>query len=566
MIPSIRWPVLHRGVRARAGRALLAAAVLIATGCASHSRPPVRPSPETLPPGSPLLSRTLPESDAWLRHYLMVGDHAQGLAAATAHRSGLAPRDPLVRAFQEALIRRQAGDYQGSNRNLEWAEIEVERRYTRSVSRAAASLLVNDGVIPYTPPAPELLMVPYYRMLNYLALGEMDGALVEARKANALLSRLGRDDPDRCGERGMLQYLAGLIQSAGRETGDALVSLRLAARSFEECGGTPAGSDQAFAADIWRAAGAAGIPEIADSIAEHHPHVGGPDQTGDLVLLLEHGYVAHRAEQSIHVPIFPKDVEGLESGDESGIGAAAGSIVSRLMNNLLERGAMGTAWDDRPVVQWAYAAGGAYILRLAWPAIHLEATRPAGVRVWVGDSLVASVVEANLSASLHEELEAQRVAILTRAVARGVVKYLASREIEKKADEKSGDVAAFLVGRVANAAANHLEQADLRGWSLLPDRISMIRARLPDGSYRVRVESLARDGSTVLIEDLGEVSVRSGELSLLSRRVWGQESGALLPAQAASHATQGHADEPRPQWHDPPASAPAQPYEDRPEP
>jgi uncharacterized protein len=490
----------------------------------------------------------------------MVGQHAQGLAAATAPRSGLAPRDALVRAFQEALIRRQAGDWEGSNRALEWAEIEAERRYTRSVARAAASLLVNDGVMAYTPPTPELLMVPYYRMLNYLALGEMDGALVEARKANALLARLRRDHRAACGEHAMLQYLAGLIQAAGRETDDALVSLRLAARAFEGCGAAPAVGRGVLAADVWRAAGAAGIPEIADSVAQHHPEAATTGEAGDLVLLLEHGYVAHRAEQSIHIPIFPEDVEGLENGDEGGIASAAGRIVSRVMNNLLERRAMGAAWDDLPALQWAYAAEGAYILRLAWPTVRLEAARAAEVRVWVGDSLMVAIVEENVSAGMQEELEEQRTAILSRAVARGIVKYLASREVEKKTDEKGGDVAAFLVGRIANLAANHLEQADLRGWSLLPDRISMVRVRLPDGSYPVRVESLGRDGSTLLIEDFGEVSVRSGELSVISRRVWGPDSGALLPPMAAVLDPPADGDDPQPNPSSP------EPHVDRPEP
>jgi hypothetical protein len=514
----------------------LALAVVL-TGCAHREPLPMRPAPETLPEESPLRSHSLRESDAWLRHYVMTGDDREAIEALEP-RSPLAPRDRLVRSLQEGLVLHQAGDYARSNHALQWAEEEADRRFTRSVTRAAASLVVNDGVMAYTPTRAELVMVPYYRMLNYLALGDREAALVEARKANALLARLPRATGDRCREDGMLQYLAGVVQANGGEVNDALVSLRQSESVLRACQQPSPALQRTIGAELYRVARAAGEEEIADSVAVRYQlDRGSAAPGGDLLLLVENGFVAHRAEQSLHVPILPEDVEGLKSEDEAGVSAAAERITARLLQNAWDRQVWGRSWDDSPFVQWANALDGAYILKLSWPALRLEAARPLGTRVWVDDALAPVTTASDLSAVVFDEMEAQRAAVLSRMVARGVVKYLLSREIEKTGDKKGGEVAGFVLGRLSNFAANQMEQADLRSWSLLPDRISMVRVRLPEGPHRVRIETLGPHGEVMAVRDLGEVRIRRNEVAVVGERVWGADGGELpLPRAPEGYA------------------------------
>ena len=350
---------------------------------------------------------------------------------------------------------------------------------------------------------------------------------MEARKANALLARLERDAGDGCREDGMVLYLAGLVQRSAGELNDALVSLRQAERAFARCEGRPEVLEGGLARDLHSAARAAGLREVADSVAARYslepglPVSAAP--TGELLLLVEEGYVAHRAEQALHVPIFPEEVEGLEGDDEDGIAEAAARIAARMLADASDRERYGRAWSDEPVVQFAAAMEGAHILRLAWPSLRMEAARPAGVRVQVGDSVLALSPAGDLSGVMHDELEGRRVATLARMVARGVTKYLVTREVERKSEKEGGEIAGFLAGRIANFAANRTEQADLRSWSLLPDRVSLARARLPEGTHRVRIQTLGRDGEVIATEEVGEVRVEPGRLVVLSRRVFGGE-------------------------------------------
>lgn len=490
---------------------------------------PTRPSWESLPSGSPLRSRTLSEKDAWLRHYLMFGELDPALGA-FGEDSPLAPRDRLLRALQQGLVLHEAGEYAASNAVLEWAEVEADLRYTRSLSREAASLLVSDRVLAYTPPAAELVMVPYYRMLNYLALGDGDGALVESRRAVALLGRLERAPVERCNADGLLQYIAGLVQHAQGEVNDALVSLRQAERAFAACEGSPGTGASTVAEDLYRVAVQAGVREVADSVAERYALDGSTLRgagagEGDLLVVLEHGFVAHRTQDALHIPIPDDDLKGLKGDDHDGLARFAGH-VSR---SLLYAQAGETGWRRRHRAYrgsaWYDALDDAYILRLAWPTYRLEANRPRAVQVAVGDAVTQPVELGNLSLLMREELARERPEMLVRLVLRGITKYLITQELEEKTEEKHGEAMGFLAGALANLAGNSLEQADTRSWTLLPDRVSLVRMRLPEGSYPVQVEVVGEGGGS-WTRDLGDVTITAGQLAVVRQRVWARDAEA----------------------------------------
>jgi hypothetical protein len=523
----------------RRARVLVVSLLLAATGagCASSGVPlPMRPGPAALPPGSPLLSRTLGEGDAWLRHYLMRSDYDAALEV--LRRSSARPGDRLLRALQEGVVLHHAGRYVESNRLFEWAEQEADRRYTRSLRREVGSLIINDRVLAYSPSAGELAIIPYYRMLNYLALGSMESAVVEARKSGAYLARLDGRKQDACLGFGLVQYLAGQVYTAAGERNDALVSLRQAEHSFGACGPTrnphlPAG----FAADLLQAALTLGVQEVADGVIERYgiePEPASADM-GDLIVLLEHGFVAHRVEQDILVPILKDEIAGLEQGENASTLSAAGQITTRLAAAMLTGPEAHHLWDQSV---WNLSRDGhrgkdgligtrevAQVLRLSWPVMRLEASRAASARLIVDGQAVDAPALEDVSARLVRDLESRRAAILMRMVARGLIKYTLSREAEEQTEKKSSEFLGRLVGFFTNTAGNLLEQADTRSWSLLPDQIAVARLRVPAGERHVKIELLDTHGAVNRIVDLGMVSVQPGGRVFLSQRVWGADPG-----------------------------------------
>jgi uncharacterized protein len=516
-LPSGRW-------RSIASGAWVAILLSIATGCASAgTRLPMRPAPETLPIGSPLRLSTLSDGDAWLRHHMTVG--AYGEARTLLARPRLyAGADRLLVTLQEALVLRAEGDLARSNALLEWADLEAERRYVRSVSESVGSLIVNDRVVSYTPTSTELAMIPYYRMMNFLGSGDVDAAAVEARRIGAVLERGDRGPARRCGEDGMLQYLSGLVFEAAGERNDALVALRRADRAFGECPGGRTAAPAAFGSDLLRVAVSLGIEEVADSTMHHYTSAASApsrSDSGEVLVIIERGFVAHLSEGAIHVPIFDEEVDRLESGDAAAIAESAAAIAARLVGNAAERAYWGRTWDDHPAARFGYVASGTYLLRLAWPAAHRSATPPAEMRLTVGTGAVALDPATDLSALMAIEADERWTGAMTRTVTRGLIRFLATREMEKKAEKQGGELLGFVTGRLANLAGNELERADTRSWSLLPDQIFVGRLTLPAGTHRVILEvDHARGVGETATLDLGEVTVEAGGFVLVDQRIW----------------------------------------------
>lgn len=141
-----------------------------------------------------------------------------------------------------------------------------------------------------------------------------------------------------------------------------------------------------------------------------------------------------------------------------------------------------------------------------------------------GDTAGVPVAASDLSSAVTRRWDAQRPAMVARMVTRGVAKYLAAREAEKKGDKES-EALGWLAGRAVNLAGNVMERADTRSWSLLPDRISVARLTLPPGEHDVEIQVLAPDGSVAQTLDLGRVSLNAGATRIVHRRVWGAENG-----------------------------------------
>jgi len=515
-------------------RRLVSAAVrgglvpLALAACAGPGAYPRMPAPESLPANSPLLSQSLGRTDAWLRRYVMEGKPDSAVQMLDA-ASKVRPRDELVRQLQLGLVYHYAGKWEASNAAFEWAETEAQQRWTKSLTGQAGELVLNDGAAGYVPPPGEMALIPYYRMLNYLALGASDGALVEARKASEWMARLG-DGRDPCVGDGFVHYLAGLAFRGAGERNDALVSYRNAERSFGACAEKDeAGAPEWLGAELYRAALDAGVSTVADSAAVRYRLArlaARPDAaSAELVVFVENGWVAHRASADVHVPIFPDEVDGVDGSDAGEVASAAARTLARLLGNVQEQAYWGEALDDRPEFQAAAMADGAYVMKLAWPEYRLEASDAPAVRVVVDSQSVDAPVVEDLSAVMLRRWQSQRPAVLARMVGRGIVKFLASHELERHARKKGGEAAGWITGRLANLAGNALERADTRGWTLLPNRISVARFTLPAGEHDVRLEVLDGSGAVARTLELGRVTLHPRGTLVLNRRVWGEEMG-----------------------------------------
>lgn len=482
--------------------------------------------------------------DGELRRLSAAGrfDRALAIAEEDAGDAG----DELLAELNRAVVEHYAGRYEESNARLQAADLEIEERYTKSVSRAALSLVTSDRALAWLPSSSERLMIHVYGALNYLALNDPDEAAVEARRLARLLDQLVDEDgveeldaDTRRLYRTLRYFTAAVFEQAG-ERNDADVAYRLAA--LDGRGDTAAAGSRT-------------------------------GDGGSVVVLVESGFVAHRIEQSAHFVLGVGELDDLRYGSDARRRRYARCFSHRRLGGAV--GSWGVAhgdWCDgldRRTRRDKDDDDVSYLMRLAWPTMRQAPTaRPVGpVRAFsdaaalpmltaardaaalsvespgVGATTPAAeatdagegssthaldpgrpLLSADLSGAVVHDFNQKAPGILIKSIARAAVKYTVVQSLEegaRKEDETLGDVAAV----VGNVFAALTERADTRSWTLLPAQLQLVRLELPSGEHPIRVAldgggSVSRDSAGGRVLELGTVDVRPGRTTVLSARVW----------------------------------------------
>lgn len=469
--------------------------------------------------GYDLAPNGLPKDEDGLRRALAF--EADRVYAEVIEGERSLPDDDLLRLLYAGTAGRYAGSYEESSRLLDVASYLAEDRVTYSLSREALSLVTSDRSLAYTPGRTERLMIPYVAALNYLEAGDPDGAAVEARRIEALLDRFDADTPreEIPQQSRFLHYFAGAVFEAARDWSAAEVAYRRSGGLAETLGTRRLGQGEA-----------SGSTRLVGSSTS--------DSLGDVVVLVERGFVPHKVEQSVVIVLPPSQAKMLTEGSTGEKAAAAAEAAARILLTASEvYGDRSGYYRDRGyrspmhLEPWRDCSsrrerscdeededGEPYLLRLSWPVLYQEPAPTAPLRVRAGDLGVDAVARLDVSAAAHRDFEAERPAILARMVVRAAAKLGLSHSLGEavgNTDEGAGK----LVGVLSNLETMLTERADTRAWHLLPGSVAMVRLRLPPGTHDLYLEA---DGSRTGSggASLGSVEVRSGTTTFVSTRIW----------------------------------------------
>jgi len=142
-------------------------------------------------------------------------------------------QEEVISSLDKGMLRRINNNYTGSNQILEVAKQEIEKLYGFSVTENLASITINETLQGYEGDRYEQLLLHAYMAMNYIQLGQLDGARVEMLQANVKMMEWG-DEPE---EDAFLRYLEGIIYEGLGEQDSALISYRKAYTVYKEKGG-----------------------------------------------------------------------------------------------------------------------------------------------------------------------------------------------------------------------------------------------------------------------------------------------------------------------------------------
>jgi len=141
-------------------------------------------------PGCAML-RTDKSHYAGMDRLLARADYPAAIAQIEAAKTtAYTHKDRVVYYLDIGMLHHWNGEYEKSNEMLEKAERAIEENFTKSLTRSASSLILNDNVLAYAGEDYEDIYLNAVKALNYLALDQNDEAFVEVRRIDNKLVQL----------------------------------------------------------------------------------------------------------------------------------------------------------------------------------------------------------------------------------------------------------------------------------------------------------------------------------------------------------------------------------------
>ncbi len=427
---------------------------------------------------------TFSERIAQLERHLVAGDYPAATAA--LERINFEERDAALRLLNRGMLLRLSGDYQASNADFEAAKQLMDELAKLSLREEALGVAVNEQIRAYAGQPFERLFLLVYKALNYLALGDRDGARVETLQIDLLLRELSSSEPEsKILGAAFARYISGVIYELHGERSDAFIAYEKAARNYAgqvEDALIPVVLRQ----DLLRLGNALGRSDDARRYAgdseQARAERTNTEEAGELIVLVSSGRAPPLREQAVTLPE---------------------PISGRLM-------------------------------RIALPASVPRSQPVQSVRLRAdGKEEVGSLV-ADITQLSRLDLESRLPGMTARLVARQVVKSQAVRHAGKAAmsgNRDSGERAAAAVLAIGvELAALFTERADTRSWISLPGTLMLVRLPLPAGEYAPRLIFRGRYNETVAERQLPPVRLGTGERVFLTDHFPGQGSVVLPKA------------------------------------
>ncbi|MDR2580135.1 MAG: hypothetical protein LBC85_03975 [Fibromonadaceae bacterium] len=371
--------------------------------------------------------------------------------------------DAFLLEFDLGLLHHYNENYRESIRHLARAAQILEDLYSRSVTNEAASLLTNDNIRPYRSYPFEIQWLYQTQILNFLALGDIDGAAVEARRAQLAVQALREKEDKKFNESGSLQYLRALTfewqaNSVRMSADDARIAYDFAKRSFGNY-----------------------VPRQLSQIPEHEQEIVVIGYAGLSPVLRENKFWGTYA---------PDGVLFLNYRD------AHGRQQTLLLTAL---GLGGPGFSGRTMT-----------IQFAIPQMVERVSQTSKFSVNVNSKPQATETFSSTKRGLEKDLENGQTTTLIRTAGRVVTRTIAANKAKDRMQTGNGLVDLLLnIGTDIGTGA--LEEADLRIGSALPSTLQIVRIPVEPGKHSVSIDVLDHHGRKMGSSAEQFVNVKKGE-------------------------------------------------------
>ena len=443
---------------------------------------------------------------------LVAGDPQRAAAIVEQAEKEYGAKGRLLYEMDRGMVLQLAGQYQPSSAELERAEEEIERLYTRTIRSETAAFLTSDNTLPYEGDAYEHVMINVIKALNYAAQGQLQEALVEARRIDHRLNVLSDrvTDADKYRNDGFARYVSGILYEATGDLNNAFIAYRNAYEAYESMQGwSKMSSPPSLRSDLLRTAEALNLITEFAEYRQTFPDVewqsrSSQEQLAQVVMVSYNGRAPRKEDLFLDLPI----------------------SLDALQLVLINRGVFQSPYQrNRAVDSVLYGLNG-QVVRVALPRLVPQKTQVAFENMTLADSSghsvsVRSELAHNVTSLAEKSLSERLPAITMKALARAATKYAMAEGITRGAQQAAGRDGApwvgLLVALVTHGLAVVSEEADKRSWQTLPDEIHVARAWVLPGQHHI---SIRPSGQGVTTEKDGQtIALSAGQTMFIIQRV-----------------------------------------------
>jgi len=396
-------------------------------------------------------------------------------------------KDRVVYYVDAGMAYHYAGNYDTSNARLQAAETAAEDLFTKSISKAALSIILNDNALDYAGEDYEVLYTNLIGALNYIAADDYESAFVEIRRANLKLDVLNQKYADAA-----TQFRRGAAQDSNK------VDIDYEAKQVRF-------QNSAFARYLsmrmYAAQGKRGDAELDYELLHH----------------------AFETQPFIY-DFAPPDVKFESDGGAIlsvvalvGLSPVKESLSLRLRTDK-DLDLVQILYDDpNNPAQYGHLplkVNEDYYFKFAIPQLVDRPSAVSHVNVHVDGQFLGQLQLLEVVGRVaRETFEAKKSLIYLRSVARAVVKGLLAHRQKEKAD--TGGLGGWLKKAAIDVAMDVSENADLRCARLLPGRILVGDFVVPSGEHDVRIEVIDQAGQAIAVKTFSRYPILEGRANLL---------------------------------------------------
>jgi hypothetical protein len=443
---------------------------------------------------------------------LFAGNPQQAAAIVEQTEKEYGAKGRLLYEMDRGMVLQLAARYQQSSAALERADEEVERLYTRTIRSETAAFLTNDNALPYEGDAYEHVMINVINALNYAARGQLQEALVEARRIDHRLNVLSDrvTDADQYRNDGFARYLSGILYEAVGDLNNAFIAYRNAYEAYGSMQGwSKMSAPPSLRSDLLRTAEALNLTTEFAKYRQAFPDVewqssSSQEQLAQVVMISYNGRAPRKEDLFLDLPI----------------------SLDALQLVLINRGVFQSPYQrNRAVDSVLYGLNG-QVVRVALPRLVPQKTQVAFENMTLADSSghsvsVRSELTHNVTALAQKSLSERLPVITVKALARAATKFAMAEGAMIGAQHAVGRDAApwvgLLVALVTHGLAVVSEEADKRSWQTLPDEIHVARAWVLPGQHHI---SIRPSGQGVTTEKDGQtIALSAGQTMFIIQRV-----------------------------------------------